>query len=327
MGNGKRNPSIELYRVLLTLGICLLHSITMCGHSNGRLSALLFPCVNGFVFISGWFGVSFSFKRFWKLVFNALYAGGMVILLVWLFMPEQLSFTKECFKTIRYVVIGQWFFLAYAVLMLVAPAINYVIEHLDRELAKQILIPFGVLALWNWSAEVPVLNKLSYPAGFGSYTPLALATTYIVARLAKRFELLSNVKITHVVIGVVALSILFFAFPSLNLSQYVSPLATAFVCLFFVVFLSLRFPEGGGRIVTALAPSMFTVYLIHSHAYGFMVMARLENALLGRGWNIFVCYLVVAVSVFAVGVVADIPRRLLMAFLGRHHSQGVASCK
>jgi len=61
----KRNPSIELYRCLLMYGICLLHAVTQCGHNVPWLANVLTTCVVGFVFISGWFGVKFTW---WKLV-------------------------------------------------------------------------------------------------------------------------------------------------------------------------------------------------------------------------------------------------------------------
>ena len=63
---------MELYRVALTLGICLLHSITMTGNKPGfvmgRVGYLLYSCVIGFVFISGWYGVRLSFRKIGWLV-------------------------------------------------------------------------------------------------------------------------------------------------------------------------------------------------------------------------------------------------------------------
>lgn len=41
----KRNPSIELYRIALMYGICLLHSITMGNHNVPWAANILCSCV------------------------------------------------------------------------------------------------------------------------------------------------------------------------------------------------------------------------------------------------------------------------------------------
>ena len=71
----KREESIEAFRVLLMLGICLLHVCgTQCGHPTQWLANMLYWCVPGFVFISGWFGMRFSLKKIIRLYGLALYA-------------------------------------------------------------------------------------------------------------------------------------------------------------------------------------------------------------------------------------------------------------
>lgn len=62
-----RDNNIELFRALLMLGICVLHAITMCGHPNQWLSGPLSACVDGFVFISGYYGVKFKSSKIIKL--------------------------------------------------------------------------------------------------------------------------------------------------------------------------------------------------------------------------------------------------------------------
>lgn len=52
-----RNVGIEIYRVSLMFGICVLHSITQGPYNSPLGARLLLWCVTGFVFISGWFGI------------------------------------------------------------------------------------------------------------------------------------------------------------------------------------------------------------------------------------------------------------------------------
>ena len=77
-----RDGNVELFRVLLTFGIVWLHSIGfgMPGKEEW-LRSMLLPCVVGFVFISGWYGVRFSFKkivRLYGVVGYAILIGSLV---------------------------------------------------------------------------------------------------------------------------------------------------------------------------------------------------------------------------------------------------------
>lgn len=54
-----RNASLELFRLVMMFGICLLHAQNS-GYANRYMTNFLAPCTIGFVFISGWFGVRFS---------------------------------------------------------------------------------------------------------------------------------------------------------------------------------------------------------------------------------------------------------------------------
>ena len=47
----KREGSIELLRIVLMFGICLLHSITQAGHCIRGFDNVLHSCVDGFVFV------------------------------------------------------------------------------------------------------------------------------------------------------------------------------------------------------------------------------------------------------------------------------------
>ena len=67
----KRNPAVEMFRVVLTFGIVLLHAITKCGHHASAVTNygayFLYCCVVGFVFISGYYGMKMSAMKLAKL--------------------------------------------------------------------------------------------------------------------------------------------------------------------------------------------------------------------------------------------------------------------
>ena len=73
----KRDCSIDVYRVCLMFGICLLHSITQAGHNVAWAANMLSWCVPGFMFISGWFGIKFSIAKVLKLYGISFYCAIM----------------------------------------------------------------------------------------------------------------------------------------------------------------------------------------------------------------------------------------------------------
>lgn len=69
----KRNSAIEIYRVLLMLGIVIIHEYSYVGLGHNWVARLLTSCVVGFVFISGYYGVKLSFAKFAKLYGVAIF--------------------------------------------------------------------------------------------------------------------------------------------------------------------------------------------------------------------------------------------------------------
>ena len=67
LGGKCRDGAVELYRVALMYGICLLHTVNFGGYQKWWLANVLYTCVVGFVFISGWFGIRFSWMKLAKL--------------------------------------------------------------------------------------------------------------------------------------------------------------------------------------------------------------------------------------------------------------------
>lgn len=75
----KRNSVIDVYRVCLMFGICLLHAITQGGHNVSWASNILQWCVPGFIFISGWYGIKFSPGKVLKLYGISLYCAAVFV--------------------------------------------------------------------------------------------------------------------------------------------------------------------------------------------------------------------------------------------------------
>ena len=115
----KRNKAIDAYRITLMFGICLLHSISQAGHNVSWANNCFSWCVTAFAFISGWFGMRFSFMKLTKLYGVSLYCAAVICIVNAVF-----GYGDGCLKYIWDVAVGQWYLNAYAILLCLAPILN-----------------------------------------------------------------------------------------------------------------------------------------------------------------------------------------------------------
>ena len=79
----QRNASLELFRIVMMLGICWLH----CSQQGGLFQETRWiyrdmrPCVVGFVFLTGYFGMSFKLSKAFKLTGVCLWCALISVLL------------------------------------------------------------------------------------------------------------------------------------------------------------------------------------------------------------------------------------------------------
>ena len=116
----KRNASLELFRCLLMFGIVLGHSAYQCGHVL-KIGSLTDWTVCGFVFLSGWFGIKFSWSKIAKLI-----ALGVWCALVGNMIGGETNPLVAMLGAKSY---AYWFLWAYIILMMFAPIINAAFEN------------------------------------------------------------------------------------------------------------------------------------------------------------------------------------------------------
>lgn len=125
----ERNNAIELLRVLLMFGIVLIHVVGKGAYSRNWLANLLKVCVPGFIFITGYYGVRFSWAKLIRLYGVGLFAALCGAIGWWAFLADGAGLGGFCQ---RFITDMRWFWFlhAYAILLLTAPILNACIEHL-----------------------------------------------------------------------------------------------------------------------------------------------------------------------------------------------------
>lgn len=305
-----RDSSIELYRVLLMLGICVLHSITKCGHTNAYLADALKPCVVGFVFISGWYGVRFSMRKLLKLYGLVAYASFVILLLGLLLGRIDGSLLQFWVRNFR----GYWFVNSYAILMMLAPLVDYVIDDMDtsnwrNSKAFNAIIPLLILVfIWGGLRTLPYfMNILPEKSAPGPYSGYSLLGIYLAARLTRKFDFGTTISTSKLIITIIICE-LGCAF---GLGEYTSPVSLIVAGGLFLLIKRMQVAHRVGGVVVFIAPSLFVIYLLHDNFVAQRLMTTFQEWFYGNVTGML-AYIATGVVVFFSCLAIDLPRRLIL---------------
>ena len=324
--NKQRDAAIELYRCLLAFGIVLIHSnqkpFFVIEHTY-----MLEWCVNGFIFITGYYGIRYRFDKLLLLFATAYISAGLSYLIFTPLTGERVNILSSV-KYAAYNGGDYWFVGSYAVLMLLSPAINEILEkHCDIKQWKWWL-PVMILGLWSWAIDwrfhrvfegILPQYDLGYgrTLGMGAFSPITLILCYIGARFCHKYQ---DSKIFKNKLLLLAIMVVLIPFVSLGfgLSRYSSPFAFTIAACGFFLFKGIKLPNYIGKIFIFLAPSMLGVYLIHCTDIGLSFIRMIKSYLINiYHYPNFVSCLVTSCLVFCIVLLADLARRLLI-FLFSH---------
>ena len=301
----KRNPSIELLRCVLMFGICLVHSAGKSGTDYQWLSYSLLWCVDCFVFISGYYGVRFSFAKVLR-----LYGLGLFCSLIGAALSVFLDHERELLVLWRREFCGYWFLHAYVLMMCLAPMADAAVESLirDKKRLGVALLGLGLSVFgWGWLSVYNVTKTfIPRTPGLSDYSGFTLLAIYIVARLCNKLNLgmrISRLTALSVLLIITGLGVM-------RICVYNSPFAVLAAVAAFYLAEKTSVPQWLGRTVIFLAPSMFTVYLLQVNTAIFrdrIFEAYSRVVSIGVPWIVAIpC---VAVLLFVSGTLIDLVRR------------------
>lgn len=312
-----RDAAPEIYRVALMFGICFGHCLFLGGRElivgdvlRETLVNINHSCVNGFVFITGFYGIRFRPSKLIRLYAVACASGALVFLLGLHFGVVAWESGQAGVIQLKNFLVGAWFLNAYAVLMLCAPLVDAALERLPPRLLRGVLAPFFLFAFgWSFAIEQPLLDKfLPSTPGLGSFTGLSLLATYVVARLCRQFDVGRLFTWPRVLTTLIVLMCV----TAIGAGEYASPFAVALAGCCFYIFLRIPWPTWVGIVARWLGPSMFAVYLLHTNGVGFPVIAGIQQRLLATGWPFDGVYTIMSILVFTAAIGLDLPRRAIV---------------
>ena len=193
MGTGiKRNASIELLRFILMIAICMWHTMVH-GFNYANISmvntpqvqhiiimAICVPAVDTFMFISGYYGIRFSYDKLLKLTIQALLIAN-IITIIKLPFGGCLSFYDQLLPVSSG--ITWWFLSVYAVIMVLSPIINSGINTIDKKTFRNILI---ILFF--------IFTIVKYKLEGGGYNLITLLLVYLLGRYCNKAQIVLSGK-------------------------------------------------------------------------------------------------------------------------------------
>lgn len=308
MNTSRRSVGLDLFRIIMMFGICLIHSCGQGAYKNDMLHNMALPCVVGFAMLSGYFGLRFTPSKLLRLYAMAI-GYCFVIPIIGQSYGDD-GYLKSVISTWgapwRY-----WYLHAYAALLCLSPALR------TKKLGRfqpfwGVVFVWGFLTIYNSFSEV-----IPRAAGFGSHSFVTLLGVYLFARIAKEqcwFERIPFV--AAIISSIISLLILAFVPGS---GAYNSPIALILSFSLVAMFSRIKTMGKVDALVVFLAPSMFGVYLLHCaivfpcvspDCYG--LINWLESFHIGRGMPFMLLYFVVALEVFVVSLCFELIRRAVL---------------
>lgn len=302
-------------RLVFMFMICLVHAVG-CQDARWRcwLTNLSFAGVLGFVLISGFHGIRFSWKKVLKIEGVGLGCALTVISVAAIYDPAVFSLSTFAHEVLR-LFKGYWFVHAYVVMMALAGISN--VEKIERRVIPIVVMVF----VWSFCAHVPGVQKY-FPktSGLEPFSGITLFAVYLVGRLYQLQDWDRKLKTGRVILGTLfcGLMVASVVWPTTewigSAARYNSPFLLGFAIGLF--WLLRRIPLAASPIVLRLlafiTPSVFSVYLIHCNDYGKSVFVWLESCLASCGITSYPAYILLAVVAFFGGVILDLPRRLIV---------------
>lgn len=278
-----RESNFELLRILAMFMVLVIHAnfISLPRPTASELSAAPVATgfrfliefiglmgVNVFILISGWFGIKSDVRKVLKLAFQILFfwIGGYLVCLLTGWASLSWKGILECFALTRW----EWFIKAYAVLMILAPALNTFADHAtEKQLRNTVIAFFLFQSTYGWFGGA----SRFFVDGYGALSCIGL---YLLGRYARiiqgkggrtPFDFPKQVDLLIFLATVILNTILSLVFIGhtriLNgLLAYCNPL-TILGALYLLLFFS-KLEMKQNRCINWLGASSFAVYLLHS---------------------------------------------------------------
>lgn len=281
MGGVKRDSNMELLRIIAMFLVMMIHTTQTIHYPefDGKeissvefgfvslLRSISFIAVNVFVLLSGWYGIRFTIKGLFRLVyqvafFSLLCYAVSVVTKAQPFSPKSLLL--EGF------LIGQntyWFVQSYVLLFVLSPILNNFCENVERNTFRSVLVTYLAIMVYGGWLTQAMSGEIE-----GGLSVVFFIGLYLLARYMRiyspQFTTLTLPKdififlLLTAVIAVIAVATHGGTLLMGNVYTYTCPLIVASSVFLLLAFSKMQFQS---KCVNFIASSCFAVYLLHEH--------------------------------------------------------------
>lgn len=277
-----RQTNIELLRIFSMLMVLVIHyNVGINGQTThemvmteplkfvgiASLKSLSFICVNCFIIISGYFGIRWKWKSLCNYLFQIAFWGGMIHIIAVSLGMTIFSIQRIANNMLLFLVRGNWFFVSYLALYMLAPIMNAYIEKVEtRQLGWMVLAFYSFQTLFGWIFK----NCIEFSQGltFVSFMGLYLLGAYLKRSDLKCFgwkssrdlAMYAGVGAICVIISMISNYIGF----EKDIYSYISPLQILQTIYLFLFFKKIYVGSKYDKLILFFSSSAFAALLMHS---------------------------------------------------------------
>jgi len=322
MSNDSRNYGLDALKILLTLFICVLHTLKRGGILSSSTSVsfcifwlietFAFCAVDGYALISGYVSncTKVNYKRIihlWLIVFFYSFVITVVFSLFHIGPSLSLGSMVEHFFPILYCEF--WYMTAYFPLFFFMPIINKTINSLNDKEAKYLFLSLIIIFSCFGTVQDNYLN--------GGYHFLWISILFVIGSLIKKLHLFEKIETSKMIIIYIICNIVSWLTKvitgSEDLISYISPTILLSAITLLIVFSRLK---PNKHFVSFIVPLTTGVYLFQCNSIVWSLLDKRfvfvseMNPLLG----VFTV-LILALVIFLSGGLVDFLRQKLYILL------------
>lgn len=229
--------------------------------------SLSIVCVNVFVLISGWFGISPSVRSFCNFIFQCLFflVGIYIVFLLCGLTSLSVKGIAGCLVMLNW----NWFIKAYLGLYIIAPVLNAFVNNAEKRAFQKVLLSFFIFqTTYSWISGGAVFFE-------GGYSTMSFIGLYLLARYVKLHQFSKNVLpppihflsifgIITIILTIVSYTSVWIGLPMISgkMYSYVNPLVIISALSLLLFFEGLKIKS---KLINFCAVSSFAIFLLHTN--------------------------------------------------------------
>ena len=261
-----RNSNLELLRIVAMAFIVVWHISIHA--QNGEaithdfVASIAITGVNLFVLISGYFGIKLKWQSFLNLLSIIMFYYGITLLLNFLIFKPSYSVILELKRIITPISNGiYWFVSSYIMLMLLSPAINAMLNKMNKQ---QYIFFIGVMFYLCCITGFVFKHSINI-TGYNLFNFIFI---YSVGHLLRKYDIPHKYSTRFLILIYISATIIIFIGSYSNIGRilnYNNPIIIISAIAFFCIFARQDF---NNCYINAIAKNMFPVYLIQESFLG-----------------------------------------------------------